>query len=89
MTPVTEYAWRPLETKKAFPCGSDPSIGNASSYSSQSALTSLPIMTAIMVDTINTPAIRINMYKSLLDTYLLIELYRNLTMKPLKFRDSF
>jgi hypothetical protein len=52
--------------EQAFPCGSDPSIGNASSFTDQSALTSREMMTVRTVDKRKTPAIKINIVKSLL-----------------------
>ena len=48
----------PLENKEAFPHGSDPRLGNASSSQTQSARTSLEMTTAMMVVTRNTPVIR-------------------------------
>ena len=76
----------PLDkNKEAFPRGSDPSIGNASSFITQSALTSREMTTAMIVVTINTPAIRKNIVKSLLENeYCKIYSIPYLTMKCIK-----
>jgi hypothetical protein len=64
-----------INKEKAFPRGSDPSIGNASSFTAQSALTSREMTTAIIVVAINTPAIKNNIVKSLLEKEYLQDLF--------------
>jgi hypothetical protein len=64
-----------INKEKAFPRGSDPSIGNASSFTAQSALTSREMTTAMIVVTRNTPAIKNNIVKSLLEKEYLQDLF--------------
>ena len=72
---MPDFIIHTLENKKAFPRGSDPRIGNASSFTAQSALTSREMTTAMIVVTINTPAIKNNIVKSLLEKEYLQDLF--------------
>ncbi len=57
---TARFQFKMPDNKKAFPCGSDPNTGNASSFLLQSALTSLEMTTAMTIDATNTPVIRKN-----------------------------